>query len=74
MAAVIKALHLLLKTGWGGGDQSWQVTDAVSPLLIHLLTTSFEKKNLLVCVPYTGRCMYVGFILFFTFLLRHFFE
>lgn len=74
MAAVIKALHLLLKTGWGG-DQSWQVTDAVSPLLIHLLTTSFEKKNnLLVCVPYTGRCMYVGFILFFTFLLRHFFE
>lgn len=62
MAAVIKALHLLLKTGWGG-DQSWQVTDAVSPLLIHLLTTSFEKKIicLYVCHIQVGVCMLVLF-------------
>lgn len=47
-----------------GGDQSWQVTDAVSPLLIHLLTTSFEKKIIIclyVCHTQVGVCMLVLF-------------
>lgn len=52
MAAFIKTLHLLLKIGWGGSVLAGYKR-VVSPLLILLLTTSFEINPfflLYVCV------------------------
>lgn len=43
MVAFIKTLHLLLKTGRGGSFLACY-KHMVSPLLIILLTTSFEEK------------------------------
>lgn len=53
MAAFINTLHLLLKTGWGGSVLAGYKR-VVSPLLILLLTTSFEKRK----ISFSG-CVYV---------------
>lgn len=60
MAAFIKTLHLLLKTGWGGSVLAGYRCVA-SPLLILLLTTSFEKNEffpLSVCDLQVGVCVF----------------